>query len=179
MTDHFTGQFEVELKFRVSSHQPLIQQLQARHAECFVEKNQETDYFYECKDSRLATAGISMSVRVMSPSGIQLWIVKGPAPDKCEAVNITSASTTRNMLETLGYTHQQTLEKTRSIYFLGDFHITLDTIAGLGDFAEIAVMTDDSQLLSSLRQQCLELAASFGLQTSQLVDRSYRDLLNN
>ncbi len=64
----------------------------------------------------------------------------------------------------------------RSIYFVGPFHVTLDHLAGLGDFAELAIMTDDETLLPDYRQQLLSLAARLGLNPERLESRSYRTL---
>lgn len=80
------------------------------------------------------------------------------------------------MLQTLGYQQVLAISKRRSIYFVGPFHVTLDHLDGLGDFAELAIMTDDETLLPSYRQQLQDLATRLGLSSRQLETRSYRTL---
>ncbi len=57
--------------------------------------------------------------------------------------------------------------------------MTLDSLAGLGDFAELAIMTDDSDKLEQLRSELWQLAARFGLTQAMLEPRSYRQLCNS
>jgi len=57
--------------------------------------------------------------------------------------------------------------------------MTLDSLAGLGDFAELAIMTDDSDKLEQLRSELWQLAARFGLTQALLESRSYRQLCNS
>ena len=80
------------------------------------------------------------------------------------------------MVHTLGYPPVLTIHKRRSIYFVGPFHITLDHLAGVGDFAELAIMTDDEAALPAYREQLLALATTLGLDPGQRESRSYRTL---
>ncbi|MGR5149842.1 class IV adenylate cyclase [Photobacterium alginatilyticum] len=177
MAEHFIGKYEVEYKFRIQGHEAILQRLRSLGATEFVANNQETDTYFDRTDSPLVHQAISMSVRSMEPSGIKLWIVKGPGNDRCEAVKIESVDKTHSMLKTLGYQAAFCITKTRSIYFLGQFHITLDKVSELGDFAEIAVMTDDKHRLDDLKAGCLELGEKLGLEHSDIESRSYRQLL--
>ena len=68
------------------------------------------------------------------------------------------------------------MKKTRSIYFVGKFHITVDNLNGVGDFAEFAIMTDDESLLESYRSELIVLASKFGLSSTDLEHRSYRKM---
>lgn len=112
----------------------------------------------------------------MEPSGIKLWIVKGPEEDCCQATNITDANNARQMLNTLGYDVVLKLNKIRSIYFVDKFHITVDHLHGLGEFAEFAIMTDDAGLLEGYRTELIGLASKFGLTDTELEHKSYRCL---
>lgn len=177
MAEHFIGKYEVEYKYRVKTHVALRQCLLSLGAQEFVANNREQDTYFEREDDALAEQKISMSVRSMEPSGIKLWIVKGPGDDRCEAVKIESVEKTHSMLQTLGYRPAFTLEKVRSIYFLEQFHVTLDVVSELGCFVEIAVMTDDQSQLKVLKDQCLELGCKIGLDSADIEPRSYRQLL--
>lgn len=80
------------------------------------------------------------------------------------------------MVRTLGYQPVLTIDKRRSIYFLGAFHVTVDHLAGVGDFAELAIMTDDETALPAYRAQLLALASRLGLAPEMRETRSYRTL---
>lgn len=80
------------------------------------------------------------------------------------------------MLRTLGYQCVLEIKKRRSVYFLGEFHLTLDWLEGLGDFAELAIMTNDEAKLPIYEAQLLALAAELGLEESQRELLSYRQL---
>lgn len=174
--EHFAGRYEVELKFRVEDLNKIKCELNRFHAQEFAIGNHERDWYFEADEHRLETAGLSMILRQMSPAGIKLWIIKGPGKDRCEAVKVESISTAKNMLYTLGYRVSFELVKTRSIYFLDQFHITLDHIDGLGEYAEIAIMTDDRAQLDLLRESCQRCAKKLGLAPADCEPCSYRQL---
>ncbi|WP_392399700.1 class IV adenylate cyclase [Aeromonas salmonicida] len=174
--DHFQGRYEVEFKYRLDDKPAFISALKTQDPEVMLENNLEQDSYFDTPEPTLATEGKSLVIRTMQPSGIKLWIVKGPERDHCEAVNITDADKAASMLQTLGYQQVLAISKRRSIYFVGPFHVTLDHLDGLGDFAELAIMTDDETLLPSYRQQLQDLATRLGLSSSQLETRSYRTL---
>ncbi|MBT0096916.1 class IV adenylate cyclase, partial [Vibrio alginolyticus] len=102
--------------------------------------------------------------------------VKGPEADRCEATNITDAENAKSMLETMGYEITLKATKTRSIYFVGKFHITVDSLDGIGDFAEFAIMTDDESMLIAYRSELEALASKFGLTGSALQNKSYKQM---
>ena len=173
---HFQGRFEVEFKYRLTDRPAFLKALLALNPEIMLEDNLEQDRYFDTPDDGLAQAGKSLAIRTMQPSGIQLWIVKGPEADRCEAVNISDADKAANMLLTMDYRQILEITKQRSIYFLGPFHVTLDHLTGIGDFAELAIMTDDEARLPEFRQQLLALAARLGLAPDMEEPHSYRTL---
>ncbi|MCK8584217.1 class IV adenylate cyclase [Yersinia ruckeri] len=177
MSEHFVGQYEVELKYRVNNADNLLARLAACNAEIFTFENHEKDCYLEVSDDHLAQQNISMILREMNPSGIRLWIIKGPEADRCEASRVEDLAKVQSMLSTLGYQPAFTIEKIRSIYFLDKFHITFDRLTSLGNFAEIAVMTDNLNELAKLKQECTLFAARLGLIPEAVEPRSYRQLL--
>lgn len=174
---HFQGKYEVELKYRLDSKSTFLSALKSLPHEVMLKDNQECDWYFDTADRTLHKQNKSLCVRTMEPSGINLWIVKGPESDRCEATNITDSAKARSMLETMGYEVVLTAKKRRSIYFVQQFHITVDSLAELGDFAEFAVMTDDKSLLAEYRINLAALAAKLGLTPTSLETRSYRQLL--
>ncbi|MFC3395983.1 class IV adenylate cyclase [Brenneria rubrifaciens] len=177
MVEHFTGKYEVELKFRIQDIVVFRETLFSLHPEAFVFENKEHDVYYDDDQCRLQQQNISMLLRGMEPSGIKLWIVKGPEAGRCEAVNVELFEKADSMLNTLGYKPLYQINKTRSVYFMNIFHITLDFIESLGHFVEISVMTDDETQLASLRDKCIECALRLGLSMDNIENRSYRELL--
>ena len=172
---HFKGRYEVELKYRIHSKAEFVAQLNAIEHQVMLTDNLESDSYFDCNASLLAQ-GKSLCIREMEPSGIKLWIVKGPEADRCEATNITDAVSAKSMLKTMGYEVALTMQKTRSIYFFGKFHITVDHLQDIGDFAEFAIMTDEETKLDEYRQQLQESAYQFGLTDSDIEPQSYRQL---
>ena len=55
------------------------------------------------------------------------------------------------MLKSLGFEKKRQINKKQDIYFFGDFHVALDLVEGLDSLVEVAAMTDDEDLLPSLR----------------------------
>ncbi|KXF80568.1 class IV adenylate cyclase [Enterovibrio coralii] len=174
--EHFKGKFEVELKFRLTSKDAFLAHLKSIPHEVMLEDNTECDWYFDTSDRVLKSQGKSVCIRTMEPSGIKLWIVKGPETDRCEATNITNADNAKSMLQTMGYEVSLKAQKTRSIYFVGKFHITVDALEGIGDFAEFAIMTDDESLLDAYKSELESLAADFGLAAEHREFRSYRDM---
>ncbi len=82
------------------------------------------------------------------------------------------------MVKKLGFVPSLRMEKNRSIYFLGRYHITIDHLPTLGHFAEIAIMTDDESALPSLLQELQQKAQALGLNESMREKRSYRQMLS-
>lgn len=173
---HFNGKFEVELKYRLKDREAFCARLRAKSPEVMLEDNLEHDCYFDSPSASLAAEHKSLCIREMQPSGIMLWIVKGPEKDRCEAVNIADVAKAKSMLSTLGYQCVLEIKKRRSVYFLGEFHLTIDRLEGLGDFAELAIMTDDETMLPIYESQLLVLATELGLSESQREFLSYRQL---
>lgn len=176
MTEHFKGKYEVELKYRLTSKKQFLSYLYAMNPEVMLKDNLEHDCYFDFLGSPLKDQNKSVCIREMQPSGIKLWIVKGPEADRCEAVNITDSDKAKSMLLTMGFHLVLELQKTRSIYFIGKFHATVDHLEGLGDFAELAIMTDEESMLAQYKQELLDLAVKLGLNDTQLEHRSYREM---
>lgn len=176
MNPHFQGKYEVELKYCLHSKLQFLKTLSAISHEIMLQDNVESDSYFDRPNRSLEAENISVCIRTMEPSGIKLWIVKGPEPDRCVATNITDASKAKSMLETMGLDITLTIQKTRSIYFIGEYHVTVDSLEDIGDFAEFAIMTDDESKLAYYRSQLEELAIQFGLTQEDLQTKSYKQM---
>ncbi len=174
--DHFKGKYEVELKYRIDSKSDFLHTLSLLPHEVMFQNNLESDWYFDSPDRTLQAQNKSLCIRTIEPSGIKLWIVKGPESDRCEATNITDSVSAVSMLENLGYAVILKAEKIRSIFFVGKFHITVDTLVDIGDFAEFAIMTDDESKLSTYKEELELLAGQFGLTQAALQTKSYKQM---
>lgn len=178
--DHFKGRFEVERKYRVDDLSCIRVALEELGAVAFTLGNSEQDIFFDHPDRRLERNNQHQSLRAMNPSGRVLWISKGPGADECIAMDLNDLDQASKMLRSLGFEKVMTLSKDRDIYFLGeDLHVTLDHVAGLGFFVELAGMTDDQAQLDHLGEKVRQAASLLGLGSDQLQDQSYRTMLSN
>lgn len=174
--EHFQGKYEVELKYSLYSKSHFLEVLNSTPHEVMLQDNIENDSYFDLPDRSLERESKSLCIRTMEPSGIKLWIVKGPEPDRYEATDIADAANAKSMLETMGFEVVLRAKKVRSIYFVGEFHITVDTLEGIGDFAEFAVMTDDESKLAQYKSQLEALAKTFGLYETDLQTKSYKQM---
>lgn len=175
--EHFVGSYEVEFKFRVADLQATRVRLETLGATAFAVGNSETDAFYDMPDRRLERNGQSQVLREMRPSGRVLWISKGPAKDECVAMDLSDLAKATSMLVSLGFVEQTRLHKDRDIFFLGDSHVTLDNVEGLGAFVEVAAMTDDKDVLPRLRGELKGYVEQLGLAEAVPMTASYKELL--
>ncbi|MEP3120950.1 MAG: CYTH domain-containing protein, partial [Nisaea sp.] len=106
-----------------------------------------------------------------------LWISKGPTNDQCTAVDLADFDKALSMLRSLRLKETCQITKKRDIYFLDEFHITLDKLEGLGSFVELAVMTDNEGDLPALRGDLQRVAKELDLHRSAEIFQSYRQLL--
>ncbi len=176
--DHFKGRFEVEQKFAVDDLSPVRQTLADMKAVAFTLGNAEVDVFFDHPDGQLAQNGQVQVLRHMQPSGRVLWISKGPQPDECVAMDLSDFDQATAMLRSIGFIETTSIQKKRDIYFWNDLHITLDDVASLGTFVELAIMTDDEKRLASLDQKLSRAAAQLGLRGESREKRSYRQMLS-
>lgn len=176
-TAHFKGQFEVELKYRIDSPSAFKHALGNISHQIRFENNAELDWYYDTPTRDLFTQNKHVLLRDIQPSNIQLWVVKGPGDDCCEATDIVDINAAKNMLVTMGYEIVLAMKKTRSIYYIGEYHVTFDYLEGLGYFAEFAIMTDDEAHLEYHRKQLVKLAKQFHLTTMHQENKSYRTLM--
>ena len=176
MFEHFKGKYEVELKFRLESLELFRERVMALNPQVLFENNLESDCYFETEQSNLENQKKSLCIREIQPANVMLWIVKDSEQNQCEAVEINSIDIAKSMLKTMNYCPSVALQKNRSIYFFGEFHLTLDNLYDMGEFVEVAVMTDDRSKLKKYREEVMAMARKLGLREQQIEHRSYREL---
>lgn len=70
------------------------------------------------------------------------------------------------------------VDKQRAIYFIDNVKFHVDEVKGLGQFVEIEAIDKDGSIgLDRLREQCEHYLNLLGIQTQDLIEHSYSDLL--
>lgn len=70
------------------------------------------------------------------------------------------------------------VDKKRKIYFINNIKFHFDEVVGLGTFIEVEVIDKDGSLnVDDMKRDCDYFFNFFNLSQSQLVDRSYSDLI--
>lgn len=72
------------------------------------------------------------------------------------------------------------VRKKREIYFIDNVKFHIDNVAGLGEFIEIeAIDSTGERSEADLREQCEFFMKLFGIKKSDLIHKSYSDMLIN
>ena len=70
------------------------------------------------------------------------------------------------------------VDKTRRIYFIENVKFHFDMVENLGTFVEVEAIDETGDTgLEKLKEQCNKYFLFFGLEKSDLVDKSYSDLI--
>lgn len=78
------------------------------------------------------------------------------------------------VLESLGFEAAATVEKTRERYRCDGYTVTLDSVAGLGEFVEVEIEADE---IDPAREGAVELLERLGLDADEAIRESYLGLL--
>jgi len=138
---------EVELKVRIPSLDPIREQLVRNHARP-KGKVHEHDIYYNAPHRDFGQTDEAVRVRYTDDHAVVTY--KGPKIKKFglkarEELNfaVESGATFETMLDRLGFTKTLEVNKWREIFTLGTATVSLDTVDGLGTFAEIEVIAED------------------------------------
>jgi adenylate cyclase class 2 len=174
--------FEVEVKYRSVDHDRLRRLLIERGAREDPAVEQEDIYLrHPARDF----AQTHEALRVRRIGGDNRITYKGPrfpGPTKTrEEIEIAVAEGEESfhdlarLFENLGFQPVAAVRKRRTTFHVSrpphDIEVTLDRVAGLGDFAEIEAIAPEEAALASAQAAVLELATRLGL--DQVEPRSY------
>ena len=71
------------------------------------------------------------------------------------------------------------VDKTRRIYFIENVKFHFDRVKNLGTYVEVEAIDETGEIgLEKLKEQCNKYFLFFGLDKSDLVDKSYSDLID-
>lgn len=135
----------------------------------------QTDVFFRCPQGRL-------KLRMFADGTGELiqYDRADSANSRRSDYKIARTPDTEVLLEILQRTLAcvGTVNKTRSVYLVGQTRIHFDQVERLGDFLEIEVVLKPGQSDSDGRQIADHLMREFGITPDQLVSQAYVDLLN-
>lgn len=175
--------YEVELKVK-ASHDAVRDRLAALDAEA-VDTVVQVDTYYDAPHRDFAATDEALRIRRESRTGgdqTTRVTYKGPL--------VEDASKTRREVETgvedgdrlddifdaLGFSPAAVVEKERERYALGDYTVTLDSIADLGEFVEIEREATESDL-DDARDGAIEHLRDLHLDPDEQIRTSYLGLL--
>ena len=183
----------VEIKARVADPADLAGRLAAlgtMPADVLVQH----DTFFACPRGRLklremssafagATGAGSTGARSAGTGSKRAELIWYERPDtpgsKCSRYHITpvadAGSLRRTLGSALGTTH--VVEKTRSLYLVGQTRIHLDAVVGLGTFVELEVVLRDGQTADEGHAIAAEWMARLGIAPADLLAGAYADML--
>lgn len=163
----------VEIKARCADHERVRTALTRHGARC-VGTDHQIDTYFPAKTGRLKLREGNIENSLIhyrrpdqdGPKRSEVTLARVPADAGLGAV-------LRAGLEPL-----VTVDKTREIWFAGNVKLHLDQVEGLGKFVEIeAIDTDGSVGEERLTEQCREFMTLFAIDSGDLIDRSYSDMI--
>lgn len=174
--------YEVELKVR-AEHESVRSALERRGA-TRVGSVEQVDTYYDAPHRDFATTDEALRVRRevdASETEATRLTYKGPIVD--------DESKTRREIETpvddedmdailraLGFDPAATVEKERERWTLDDYAVSLDAVAGLGQFVEVEAEATESEI-ESVREGAANVLRDIGLNPEEGIQTSYLGLL--
>ena len=163
----------VEIKARVTDYAKLGERLIAltgQHPTPVV----QDDSFFPCPHGRLKLRTFA------DGSGKLIFYRRADQTGPKESCFVVSATPdAQSLRETLSQALGEAgrVRKQRTEFAIGDAHLHLDRVEGLGDFVEIEVALADDQSVASGQQEARRLMHLLEIGEADLVDAAYWDLL--
>jgi adenylate cyclase class 2 len=181
--------YEVELKVR-ADHAAVRERL-AELGAAHLERVEQADTYYDAPHRDFAETDEALRVRretVASdgdsesadrPAATEARVTyKGPLVDDTSKTRrefetgVRDGETMESVLAGLGFEPAAVVEKTRDRYRLDDYVVTLDSVAGVGEFVEVEREVPESQVAAA-RDGAFELLDRLGLDADDTIRTSY------
>jgi len=169
---------EVELKVKIPSLDPVRDQLIRKGAQSRG-KVHEHDIYYNAPHRDFGQTDEAVRVRYTDDHAVVTY--KGPKIKKFglkarEELNVAveSGKTFETMLDRLGFTRTLEVNKGRETFTIGKASVSLDSVDGLGTFAEIEVITENEA--DNPTAQIEKIAKEIGVNGEPIL-ASYLELL--
>jgi adenylate cyclase class 2 len=169
---------EFELKVRISSLDPVRQQLTGHNAR-FCGRIHEHDIYYNAPHRDFGVTDEAIRVRYTNDQAVVTYKgakIKTSGLKAREELNIAvdSGAVFEQMLDRLGFIRTAEVNKWRENYRLSGAAITLDEVEDLGTFVEIEILAEDANSDTAARIQ--EIAKEIGV-CGEPILASYLELL--
>jgi adenylate cyclase class 2 len=181
--------YEVELKVR-ADHAAVRERLAELGAE-HVERVEQADTYYDAPHRDFAETDEALRVRretvvsagddaeTESEDATETRVTyKGPLVDDTSKTRrefetgVGDGETMGNVLGGLGFEPAAVVEKTRDHYRLDDYVVTLDSVAGVGEFVEVEREVSEDEVAET-REGAFELLERLGLDPEGTIRTSY------
>jgi len=174
--------YEVEMKVRadLAAVAAALEDADATHLGTV----EQTDTYYDAPHRDFAARDEALRLREEREEGAVdvAMTYKGPLVESASKTRreletgIDDGAVMAAMLDALGFSPAETVEKRRRRYELEGFVVTLDEVTGLGDFVEIdAEATEDA--IEPTRERAVEILEALGLDPAEQIRASYLELL--
>jgi adenylate cyclase len=135
---------------------------------------EQTDTFFPCGSGRLKLRQFA------SPGGELIYYARPDAtgPSECSYI-VHRLSDPEGLRETLAAALgiRGVVRKQRTVCFIGQTRVHLDTVEGLGDFVELEVVLEPDQATCYGVEIARTLMQRLSISDGHLVDKAYVDLL--
>ena len=174
--------YEVELKVR-ASHDAVRERLDALDAER-ADAVTQVDTYYDAPHRDFAETDEALRIRREERDGASATRVtyKGPLVEAASKTRkevetgVADADRFDDILAALGFSPAAVVEKERERYALDGYTVTLDTVAGLGEFVEIEREAPEAEV-ESTREGAVSRLRDLGLDPDDQLRTSYLGLL--
>ncbi len=163
----------IEIKARVADMDSIAQKAMSISSGIPIEIVQD-DTFFHCQQGRLKLRAF------VDGTGQLIFYRRADAQGPKESFyHLTATSEPDALRETLALAYGQSgrVTKQRTLFVAGRTRIHLDRVDGLGDFVELEVVLRDGDTLEGGVAEAHRVMAELGIDTSQLVEGAYVDLL--
>jgi adenylate cyclase class 2 len=173
---------EVEIKVKIDNPSSIRSNLEKLG--CIYFDNQiQSDTYYNAGDNSRDFARTDEALRIRRIGEISFITYKGPKlhtlskSRKEIEIEIKDPTGAYGILTALGFTQVMTVIKSRDIYRLDQYEISLDTVKGLGDFLEIETTAEFESEVPSKVDSLFGLLGELGIKQEDTITKSYLELL--
>ncbi|WP_293931736.1 class IV adenylate cyclase [Iodobacter sp.] len=163
----------IEIKARIANIAVLIPILESLSHTAPIDITQD-DTFFACENGRLKLRAFP------DGSGQLIFYRRANQLGPKESFYVLSSTAEPDALrEVLAYSNGKIgrVEKQRTLYQCGRTRVHLDRVKKLGDFLELEVVLAENETAAKDQAEAQQLMAKLGIQTEQLIECAYLDLL--
>ncbi len=169
------GRINIEIKAKYNDFERAKEILKNLGAS-FSAKIRQVDTYYDVQKGRLKLRQSSEE----EPDCLIFYEredIKGPKRSNLKIFDIEDACQLKEVLDAALKT-KIIVDKVRELWWLDNVRIHLDEVKGLGKFIEFEVVTKTEKDIQKSTERANELMKLFEIKESDLIEKSYSDLLN-